>query len=193
MGFLPKWCRIVSISWAMWAGINLPTHSNGLKGNGPQHSSVSPTHRILLWNYDSTTQLCKLTSAEHPWPQNTRNKEKLGDARLHICVWKWGTPKVMVIVVVEGKHSLTIYFLVYHFSIQWIWSSDVLTTVWSCQIRCGKLGHVQDLEGTLVTANNYPRLWDLVAFQNHPKSIVSWIPNLLCVICFELNHEGPTG
>ena len=111
MGFLPKWCRIVSISWAMWAGINLPTHSNGLKGNGPQHSSVSPAHRILLWNYDSTNQLCKLTSADHPWPQNTRNKEKLGDARLHMCVWEWGTPKVMVIVVVEGKHSLTIYFL----------------------------------------------------------------------------------
>ena len=69
--------------------------------------------------------------------------------------------------------SYYIFFIVYHFSIQWIWSSDVLTTVWSCQIGCGKLGHVQDLEGTLVTANNYPRLWDLVAFQNHPKSIVS--------------------
>jgi hypothetical protein len=29
-----------------------------------------------------------------------------------------------------------------------------------------KLGHVQDLEGTLVPAKNYPKFWDLVDFQN---------------------------
>jgi hypothetical protein len=79
-------------------------------------------------------------------------------------------------VVQDCVHQFTDCF--YHFSIQWIWSSGVFLNFfrqtyvkyhgmvlpnWPQYL---KLGHVQDLEGTLVPAKNYPKFWDLVDFQN---------------------------